>query len=66
MQHRDVFIVHIWTDDAASCAFRAAVQRAGTDESAWFTNSVALASYLETCGCDATEDANGAHGGAKP
>ncbi|MCC7040322.1 MAG: hypothetical protein IT516_08430 [Burkholderiales bacterium] len=66
MQHREVFIVRVWTGDAASRGFRAAVQRAGTDESAWFTDSAALARYLETCGGDTAEDADGAGGGAPP
>ncbi|MBK9115892.1 MAG: hypothetical protein IPM22_09665 [Betaproteobacteria bacterium] len=63
MQHHDVFIVHVWTDELASCAFRASAQRAGTDESAWFTNSGALVRYLATCGCAAMEDTDGARAG---
>jgi hypothetical protein len=47
MQRADVFIVHLWTAGESQGAFRAAVQRAGTDESAWFTEAATLVRYFE-------------------
>lgn len=47
MQRANVFIVHLWVDDGPQSAFRAAVQRAGTDESAWFTEAATLVRYFE-------------------
>lgn len=50
MREADVFIVHLWIADGAQRAFRAAVQRAGTDESTWFTEAQALTRYFEQQG----------------
>lgn len=47
MQRANVFIVHLWVDGGRRSAFRAAVQRAGTDESAWFTEAGTLVRYFE-------------------
>ncbi len=47
MQEAVVFIVRLWRAVATQHSFRAAVLRAGTDESAWFTDARALAHYLE-------------------
>jgi hypothetical protein len=41
-----VFIVRLWAIEPQA-AFRAAVLRAGSDESAWFTRADALANFLE-------------------
>lgn len=46
MQETTVFIVHLWVGQAPA-EFRAAVLRAGSDESAWFTRADALSLYFE-------------------
>lgn len=46
MPEADVFIVRVWTDAGPRPEFRAAVNHAGTDESAWFTDADALADYF--------------------
>ena len=45
MQEALVFIVRLWAVEPQA-DFRAAVLRAGSDESAWFTQAVALANYF--------------------
>lgn len=47
MEQAMVFIVRLWGAVEARAPFRAAVLRAGTDESAWFTQPDALATYFE-------------------
>jgi hypothetical protein len=47
MEETLVFIVRLWHALEPQTAFRAAVLRAGTDESMWFTQSETLASYFE-------------------
>jgi len=47
MEEALVFIVRLWGAVEPQASFRAAVLRAGTDESTWFTQSEALASYFE-------------------
>jgi len=46
MQEAIVFIVRLWAFEPQP-AFRAAVLRAGSDESTWFTQADALTSYFE-------------------
>jgi hypothetical protein len=47
MEEAVVFIVRLWGAIEPKSNFRAAVLRAGTDESTWFTQVDALASYFE-------------------
>ena len=47
MKEASVYIVHLWGTVGPPTAFRAAVQRAGTDESAWFTEAGELVRYFE-------------------
>jgi hypothetical protein len=47
MRSANVYIVHLWSDGGARAIFRASVQRAGTDESAWFTEAATLARYFD-------------------
>lgn len=48
MEETLVFIVRLWHAlEPQKTAFRAAVLRAGTDESMWFTQSETLANYFE-------------------
>lgn len=47
MPAAEVFIVHLWRAGGARRDFRAAVQRAGSDESAWFTRAQAMVRFLE-------------------
>jgi hypothetical protein len=47
MEQTFVFIVRLWHALEPQTAFRAAVMRAGTDESMWFTQSETLANYFE-------------------
>lgn len=46
MQEALVFIVRLWAIEPQA-TFRAAVLRAGSDESAWFTQPAALANFFE-------------------
>jgi len=46
VQEASVFIVHLWPANGPDEPFRATVQRAGTDESAWFTQADALVRFL--------------------
>ena len=47
MEHALVFIVRLWGAVGPQAGFRAAVLRAGTSESAWFTQADALTRYFE-------------------
>ena len=47
MEEVEVFIVRLWRAPGPRESFRAAVTRAGTDESAWFTDAGAVARYFE-------------------
>ena len=47
MQEVNVYIVHLWTARSPQ-VFRAAVVRAGSDDSAWFTAAEDLGRYFAT------------------
>lgn len=47
MHAAEVFIVHLWRPVGARRGFRATVQRAGSDESQWFTQPQAMVRFLE-------------------
>jgi hypothetical protein len=47
MHAAEVFIVHLWPADGVRRDFRATVQRAGSDESQWFTQPEAMVRFLE-------------------
>jgi hypothetical protein len=42
-----LFIVRLWSAERSRTDFRAAVQRAGTDESEWFTQADAPVRHFE-------------------
>lgn len=48
MEEALVLIVRLWGPAKSQAPFRAAVLRAGTDQSTWFTHSAALATYFES------------------
>jgi hypothetical protein len=47
MQEAYLFIVRLWPAEGPRADFRATLQRAGTDESAWFTQADALVRCFE-------------------
>ncbi|MDP1650907.1 MAG: hypothetical protein Q8M01_22320 [Rubrivivax sp.] len=47
MEEALVFIVRLWGAGDPQASFRAAVLRAGTNESAWFTQADAMTRYFE-------------------